>query len=53
MIIRQLRSRDNAKERGSNPKVVVGMHSTPKFRYRNKDMRIFFEKKYADKFVES
>lgn len=34
-------------------KVVVGMHSTPGFRYRNKDMRIFFEKKYADKFVES
>ena len=33
-------------------KVVVGLHSTPGFRYKNKDMRIFFEDRYADKFIK-
>lgn len=34
-------------------KVVVGLHSTPGFRYQNKDMRMFFEDKYADAFIKS
>jgi len=32
--------------------VVLVFGSTPGFRYMNKDMRIFYEKRYADKFVD-